>query len=320
MRPKVSIRLEGDSQMELEYRKVRSIEPWEIYAPWKIREHTRKTRKTTVRCLSLGQTAGDRELAETLAACHSSETERCGRPMCPICVERLRHSFVLEAVACIGALMQRRKFPISWLCADLPGERYQLGDLRSIDFTSLNQRVRSQYIHAGFPLVFSGIHLTVVENRHANAKPFWQTRLYSVIVGLAKKHLPEALGNLYPEHSWNREFDLDLATALYSIIVPTSDREVTDTQGGWEEPCYKNLRAQQLAELAHCFARYDMGVRYNLVGCRWDNGRIHLNPEVPERLHNSYPPDSLLRAHPVGETDHVIACSGNRTARRMRSA
>jgi hypothetical protein len=144
MHPKVSIHLEGDSQIELGYSKVPSIEPLEIYAPWEIPKHTRKTQKTTVRRLRLGQTAGDRELAETLAACRSSETERCGRPMCPVCVERLRHSFVFEAVACIGALMQRRKFPISWLCADLPGERYRLGDLRSIDFASLNQRVRGQ--------------------------------------------------------------------------------------------------------------------------------------------------------------------------------
>jgi hypothetical protein len=127
----------------------------------------------------------------------------------------------------------------------------------------------------------------VVENQHANAKPFWQTRLCSVIVGLAKKHLSETLGNHYPEHSWNRLLDLDLATALYTTIEPTN-REVIYTRGGCPQgPWYKELRAPQLAELAHCFARNDMAVRYNLVGCRWDNGRIYLNPEVPERLLNS---------------------------------
>jgi hypothetical protein len=136
---------------------------WSIYWPAEIQVVMQSAGKVMVRALRQGEAVCDRKLCKELAACRNSVGERCYLSMCSVCVERLRTSFILEGAACIVPLVQRRKFPISWLCADLPGQRYQLGDLRKIDFPSLNRRIRRQYLQAGLPLVISGVHLALVE-------------------------------------------------------------------------------------------------------------------------------------------------------------
>src|SRR5258707_10699723 len=158
--------------------------PWSIDRPEQIRAKMRNRKRAIVRSLRLGQADGDRKLAEKLAACRYRPGKRCYQPMCPSCVEGLRHSFIPEAATRIIPFIRKFNLPISWLCADLPGQRYQLGDLSMIELASLNRRVRRHYLHAGFPLVFSGIQLIIVEDRSTRARPFWQARVCSVIVGL----------------------------------------------------------------------------------------------------------------------------------------
>jgi hypothetical protein len=260
--------------------------PWSFEEPEEIEHEARITKEAMIRSLKLGPASEDRKLGKTLRACRDFYwTQRCGRPICPVCVERLRRSFILEAAACIAFLMQKRKFPISSLCADLPGQCYQLGDLRRLDLTSLNRRIRCQYARAGFPLALSGIHLALIEDRRTNAKPVWQARVCSVIAGLAKRDLPASLAGIFPPDSWRTSADdHDVGEALYDTIQPVFYREVIDKRRGGPRTRSLKLQPPQMRELAHWLARYDMSVRYSLVGCRRNHGWVQLDPGVPERL------------------------------------
>jgi hypothetical protein len=287
--------------MSVEYAQVKSVLPslqqlccylpWSIYWPAEIQGEMQNARKIMVRALRRGTAVSDRKLSEKLAACRDRQDERCYLSMCPVCVERLRASFLLEGAACIAPLVQRRKFPISWWCADLPGQRYQLGDLRKINLPALNRRIRHQYLQAGIPLAISGVHLALVEDRRTNTKPIWQARVCSVIVGLAKRQLPGKLRDLFPEQSFGPSSNRDLGEALYSVIDPVFIHELTHKKAIYVErigATVKNegldLPPPQMRELVHCLARYEMPVRYTLAGCQRKDDWIQPNVETYERL------------------------------------
>jgi hypothetical protein len=250
--------------------------PWWDDTPEETLSYMGEKKATMVRALKRGRTAADRKLGEKLAACLDcwSAWDWCHQPMCPLCVERLRKSFILEGAACVAALMQQRKLPISWLQADLPGQRFQLGDLRKIDVPSIYRCVERQYLHAGFRLVFSGIDL-IVDGR-TKAKPFWQARINSVVVGPRTKDLIRSMSDFYPQSTWCELSRQDLGEALFSTIEPVFYQEAAHGPS-------EDLQPPQIRELAHCLARYDMSVRYNLIGCYRDKGWIKPYRDVPKQ-------------------------------------
>jgi hypothetical protein len=91
-------------------------------------------------------------------------------------------------------LSRMGELPVTWVEADLPGQRYRLGHLYLINLRSLNRQIQRQYRRAGFTLAFSGVQISLndkisTKNRKFGeicniGKPLWQARVRSVIVGL----------------------------------------------------------------------------------------------------------------------------------------
>jgi hypothetical protein len=121
-------------------------------------------------------------LADKLKACASGSP--CNLSMCPICVRRLRASYVLAACKIIRRVQRRGKLPLTAFSAVHVCDQYLPGQLSQMDVPLINRRVQRQHLRAGFPLVFAGIDLSWDEYIPPRMPPFWQAHIYGVVVGL----------------------------------------------------------------------------------------------------------------------------------------
>ena len=99
-------------------------------------------------------------------------------------------------------------FRIIAVQADLPSQRYEVGEMFKFHLPSLNREIQGQYTEAGFPLVFSGVCMSLIEDECSTTEPFWQARICSVIVGVPRRDIEAAIRGLYPHQSIKRRGDL----------------------------------------------------------------------------------------------------------------
>jgi len=227
-------------------------------------------------------------LADKLKACANGSP--CDLSMCPICVRRLRASFVLPALKVIRRVQRKRKLPITAFSAVLKNGRYPVGNLAKIDLPVINRRVQRQHQRAQFPLVFAGIDISLNEDGRQTRRSHWQVQAYGVVVGLDVDAVKKALQRLYPRTSSAprplrvREC-CELPEALSYVIKPEFVRRVSyidDTGRHNTRKC--SLKAAQLRELALCLGRYRSSVRHALTGCRLYSDRTDLYPGARRRL------------------------------------
>jgi hypothetical protein len=197
--------------------------------------------------------------------------------ICPLCVER--KSFNLEGAACI-ALMGSVICRLAGLKLICQVNAFNFGQLCKLDVPSIYRCVQRHYLHAGFRPVLSGIDLALDSRTHA--KPFWEARIISVVVRPRTKDLMRSMNDFYPQSTWRELQRQDLGEALFSTIQPVFYQDETDGSS-------ENLQPPQIQELAHCLARYDMSVRYSLVGCHRDNGWIKRIEMCQCNYQNPYP-------------------------------
>lgn len=234
-----------------------------------------------------GEDPAATRLAEKLKRCANGRP--CNLSMCPICVRRLRASFVLAARRVIRRVQRRRKLPITAFCAVPLRDQYRPGRLSQMDLPLINDRVQSQHKRAGLPLVFAGIDLSWNEYIPPKKPPFWQGQVYGVVVGLDVEAVKSAIKRLYPRAaSITKPFQAtecsDLPEALSYAIKPAFVRRVSYIDYPRRRPLKPWLKGPQLRELALCLGRYKLPVRYALTGCRRYSDRIELNPGVRKRL------------------------------------
>jgi hypothetical protein len=225
----------------------------------------------------------ERSFRQKLTACGSDRGEWCNLPMCPICVERTQRSLTKVAAKCLLTVFSVCELPIVAIQADLPGQRYKGGDLCDINLPSLNQQIQEQYTEAGFPLAFSGVGISLIEDDCAETE-FWQADVCSVIVGLPKRDVMRAIKRFYPQQLLVRSPDLDLVKALQSTIEPQFFRQFSKHDDGSQGTRRDRLWGRELRRAAHCFIWHKMSVRYVLTGCRLTDEGIKLNSGVRRRL------------------------------------
>jgi hypothetical protein len=229
-----------------------------------------------------------KSLADQLKRC--AKGRPCDLSMCPICVRRLRASFVLAALKVIKRVRQRRQLPITAFSAVSRNGRYPVGKIAKIDLPVINKRVQRQHQRAQFPLVFAGIDLSLNEDGQRKRRSHWRAQVYGVVIGLDVEAVKKALQHLYP-HTSSTPRPLrvrvcsELPEALSYVIKPEFVRRVSyidDTNRHNTRKC--GLKAAQLRELALCLGRYESTVRYALTGCRRYSDRIDLYPGARTRL------------------------------------
>jgi hypothetical protein len=147
-----------------------------------------------------GRNQDAKRVATKLAECVADA--RCNLPMCPVCVQLLRKSFVLSALARVdelgSATKPRTELPITAYSAVLAGETYPVGELYEIDIPLINKRIQRQHQRAKFPLVFGGLDISLNEDGQTKTPPFWQVQLYGVVVGSPVDAVKTELQRLYP--------------------------------------------------------------------------------------------------------------------------
>jgi hypothetical protein len=241
-----------------------------------------------IRALKGDDSAAER-VAEKLKRC--AKGRPCNFSMCPICVRRLRASFVLAACRVIRRVQRRRTLPVTAFCAVPLRDQFLPGTLDQMNVPLINKRVQRQHQRAGFPLVFAGIDLSWNEYSPPKKPPLWQGQVYGVVVGLDVEAVKRAIKHLYP-HAASIHKPLrvrkcsNLPKALSYAIKPAFVRRVSHisaTNGRQDIDDYW-LKRPQLRELALCLGRYKLPVRYALTGCKRYSDRIELNPDVRKRL------------------------------------
>src|SRR5207248_7240081 len=97
----------------------------------------------------------ERRVRRQLKRCRKASP--CQLPMCPLCVRRLRRSFVKAGLICIDGVRDKcrpKDVPITAFSAVLTEEQYPAGDLVSADLQRTNERLQRRHLRCGFPLVF----------------------------------------------------------------------------------------------------------------------------------------------------------------------
>ena len=237
----------------------------------------------------LEEDARAKKLAEQLGRCVHGRP--CNLSICPICLRRLRKSFILGAVTCIEELGLGPELPIIKFSA--VSIRYR-GDLRDnlnrIDLGQIKTRIRDQQKRAGFPLAFAGVEISLNEARQDYDDPFWQAQVYGVVVGLEFEAVKSAIKREYPSEAsipmplWVRKCS-DLAVALNDAIKPEIVRRAScmdDAGRRYIHNC--RLKKSQLKEVGLWLSLYEAPVRYVLTGCQRNGERFVLKPGVRKRL------------------------------------
>jgi hypothetical protein len=247
-----------------------------------------KRQTEIIRALN-GDDPGAKRLTDKLKACANGSP--CKLSMCPICVRRLRASFVLAALKVIKKVQRRQELPITAFQAVPLSDQYMPGMLRKMKAPAFNEKIQVRHRRAGFPLVFAGIDVSWNEDNTSKAPPFWQAQLYGVVVGIDVEDVKNAIKRLYPRHtSIKRPLRVrectDVPRALSYAIKPAFVRRVSyvDPRTGRDNTYNYDLKAPQLREMALCLGRYELPVRYALTGCRLYSDRIKLNRGVRKRL------------------------------------
>ena len=198
---------------------------------------------------------------QKLAACGPNRKSWCKLSMCPCCVERAQRWLTKAAAECLLTFFSEREVPIIAIQADLPDQRYERLDLCDIDLPALNQQIQRQYAEAGISLAFSGVRVSLIEDEHADTE-FWAAGVCSVIVGLPKRDVIQAIKSFYPRQPVERWRDLDAEQALQSTIEPGFFREITPkNDDGCKVTRSDELWGTELRRIAYCFARYRMAAR-----------------------------------------------------------
>jgi hypothetical protein len=230
---------------------------------------------------------GDSWYKQKLAACGGDVAQSCNLPMCPVCVERTLKSLIKEAVWLLLTVCDGGQVPIIVVQHDLPGKRYERDDLFDISLPSLNQSIRRQYRQAGFPLAFSGVQLSCIDDGSMETE-VWQAGVCSVIVGLPKRDVLAAIKRLCPDPSPERWRELDAGEALLSTIDPGWYREITQKEAnGSMDKRIDLLPRSQLRRLGYCLNHHKITDRYALTGCRLSDDGLDLKSGVQERLKKS---------------------------------
>jgi hypothetical protein len=186
------------------------------------------------------------------------------------------------ATECLCTLISEGDLPITAIQAELPGQRYEPDRLYDINLPSLNRQIQRQYTEAEFPLAFSGVGISLIEEDWTDTV-FWQAHVCSVIVGPPKRDVIRAIKRLYPRQSLDRWRDLEAVAALQSTIEPFC-KVISKKNDGSPDTRIDRLRGRELRRAAYCFAWHKMPVRYVLTGCRLTDHGIELNSGVKERL------------------------------------
>src|SRR5437016_1559477 len=87
-----------------------------------------------------GHDQAAKRLAEKLKRC--AKGQQCNLSMCPICVRRLRASFVLAARRVIRRVQRRRKLPVTAFCAVPLRDQFLPGTLDQMKVPLINKRVQ----------------------------------------------------------------------------------------------------------------------------------------------------------------------------------
>jgi hypothetical protein len=211
--------------------------------------------------------------------------------LCSVCIERTRRTLISAVTSLLRRRFRDGELSASWVEVDVPDQRYQRCDLYRIDLPSLNRQIQQQYAKVGFPLAFSSVNILCIQKYRMKNKrfgdecnegePFWQARICSVIVGPPRRDVISAIRTLYPRQSFEEWRHLDVEEALRSTIKTGFFEEWINKDNNRTiiEPLFNGD-----CELAYCFGRHNMSVRYVLTGCRLTDGEIELNKGVERRL------------------------------------
>jgi hypothetical protein len=237
----------------------------------------------------LEEDARAKQLAAQLRRC--GKGRQCNLSICPICLRRLRKSFILGAVSCLEELGLGPALPIIEFSAiSVTDSQYLRDSLDLIDLRQINKRIRDQHERAGFPLAFAGVEISLSEDRQALNHPFWQAQVYGVVVGLEIEAVESAIKREYPSEAsipmplWVRKCS-NLAVALSDAIKPELVRRAScmDDAGRGDTRKFR-LKKTQLKEVGLWLSLYEAPVRYVLTGSRRYSDRIKLNPGVRKHL------------------------------------
>jgi hypothetical protein len=230
--------------------------------PNNILEYQRKM----VRALRKG-VPRDEELADQLRVCNLGGGSPCWLPMCPVCVANLRLYIFAEWVKGTGPLFSAPKLQFKWFWMAVPGGRYPLGQLDEVDLPSIYRRIQRQHERVGFPLVFSAVDISLIEDSPREIQPFWQAGVYSMIFGSSRR-VQRTLKDLTRGNK----------ATPFGVYLPESIRAKGQTEKG-------QIKGAQMRELARCLARYDdVPARCVLTGCQQNDDGIELDLDVRKEL------------------------------------
>jgi hypothetical protein len=272
--------------MTIKYAKVRyseqfGLSPYVDDGRTRVSAEAKETRRAMIAALSDRRDGGYKQ---KLAACGPNRKSWCNLSMCPCCVERAQRWLTKGAAECLLTIFSEHEVPIIAIQADLPDQRYERLDLCDIDLPALNQQIQRQYAEAGISLAFSGVRVSLIEYEYAGTE-FWAADVRSVIVGLPKRDVIQAIKSFYPRQPVEKWRDLDAEQALQSTIEPGFFRERTvKKDDGCRVTRSDELWGTELRRVAYCFARYGMAARYVLTGCHVIDDGLELNRGVKKRL------------------------------------
>jgi hypothetical protein len=275
--------------MTIKYAKVRYSERFGLSAyvddgRTPVSAEAKETRRRMIAALSDRR---DRGYKQKLAACGPNRESWCNLSMCSCCVERAQRWLTTGAAECPLTIFSEHEVPIIAIQADLPVQRYERLDLCDIDLPALNQQIQRQYAEAGISLAFSGVRVSLIEDKYADTE-FWAADVRSVIVGLPKRNVIQAIKSFYPRQPVEKWRDLDAEQALQSTIESGFFQEITfKNDDGCRVTRSDQLWGTELRRVAYCFARYRMAARYVLTGCHVIDDGLELNRGVKKRLQAS---------------------------------
>ena len=126
--------------------------------------------------------------------------------------------------------------------------------------------------------------MSLIEDKYTDTE-FWAADVRSVIVGLAKRDVIQAIKSFCPQQPVKKWRALDPEQALQSTIEPGFFREITSkNDDGCRVTRSDQLWGTELCRVAYCFARYRMAARYVLTGCHVIDDGLELNLGVKKRL------------------------------------
>jgi hypothetical protein len=214
-------------------------------------------------------------VARRLHAC--SKHAPCGSPICPVCVRRLRRSFIKGGMACIADICRTGNVPgehVVAFSAVLGEEQYAVGQLHKADLLQVNKRLQRRFQRAGLPVVLAGVDISLNEDSTGRWPPYWQLKLYGVVVGLIRLEVKQRLAvNLPVSDRIPRPFRVrtcrELPKPLSYIIKPMLIRRVSyiDPTGRFNTRKVP-IKSAEMRELAVWLDQYPLTARYLLTGCR----------------------------------------------------